>query len=224
MNLTLTRKQSMIELILVATVFTLTMLALKVLKVPLSGPISTFSSLVTLYILYRIKKSDFHTLGSTFPKRKFIALFALLVAIVGTVVLGTIGLDIIKELTGYQITHGSNRFDYIQGNLTALIMSILFIAWFAAAFGEEVLFRGFLISRLNQLFGNTKLSLWLAVMIQAVIFGSLHGSVAANQILAGLFAILYGALFVTLSQRSLWPLIVAHSIPDTLSFIQIYNS
>lgn len=100
----------------------------------------------------------------------------------------------------------------------------LFLVWarvmFTAAFGEEVVFRGFMLPRLEVLFANWKFATVLAVILQAVIFGLLHYSSGLVVVIsAGVIGLVFGIAFI-FGKRNLWPLILVHAIPDTISLFQ----
>ena len=114
------------------------------------------------------------------------------------------------------------RFDDVPGNLP-LLMLLLPSVWLLGGFGEEVFFRGFLLTLIAQLLGGSR-SAWLAaVLIQGVAFGLAHsyqGPVLAVSI--GIGGVVYGGAFV-LAGRTLWPVIVAHGLNDTLGLVFLYS-
>jgi hypothetical protein len=82
----------------------------------------------------------------------------------------------------------------------------------AAAFGEEVVYRGYLQTQLGALTRRP----WLGVVLQALLFGVAHldqGPVSASRVA------LYGLLFglVVRARRSLLPAILAHALIDAAS-------
>ena len=112
-------------------------------------------------------------------------------------------------------------FANLRGDALALAKMIL-IAWTTAAIGEELLFRGFLLARLEQLLGNRRISIALAVVLQAALFGVAHAYLGPRGIAsAALVGLIYGTWFM-LRGRHLWPLIVAHGLTDTVSLFAIY--
>ncbi len=105
----------------------------------------------------------------------------------------------------------------IEGNLTNYLWFLIPVAWGSAAFGEELLMRGYLLYRIEGL-SNTG----IAVLLQAAIFAVAH----AYQGLMGVLnifvlAFIFGVLFIRCG-RNLWPLILAHGAIDTLSLTAIY--
>ncbi len=110
---------------------------------------------------------------------------------------------------------------YVHGNLIA------FIGWLAigvviGGFCEEVLFRGFLLNRVENLVGG-----WfgtvLGVLGQALLFGALHwygGSFAFAH--ASVFALVNGCFYLLL-KRNLWPLIIVHAAWNAIGIWGVYT-
>jgi membrane protease YdiL (CAAX protease family) len=93
-----------------------------------------------------------------------------------------------------------------------------------AAIPEEVLYRGFLIERLTCLTGKGKAGIVLAVLVQAIVFGSVHFEWGAGGILlASIMGAVWGSAFV-LCGRNLWIVIVAHSAAHIALVTQLYFS
>jgi uncharacterized protein len=79
-------------------------------------------------------------------------------------------------------------------------------------FIEELLVRGFLLNRIEAVFGGGRGATLIAVLAQAALFGALHlyqGSFGF--VFAALFASIYGVAYI-LFGRNLWPLILVHGI------------
>jgi hypothetical protein len=117
----------------------------------------------------------------------------------------------------------SSRFAAIAGNPLKLVGG-LFSVWTAAAFGEEILFRGYVVERLVRLHGDGR-SAWIgAVLVQSVVFGLLHFYQGPSGIvITGIIGLLFGLAFLVV-RRNLWVLILAHGLIDTVSFLLIYAS
>lgn len=114
-----------------------------------------------------------------------------------------------------------SRLGDLHGNPEQLAL-LLAIAWTSAAVGEEILFRGYLIPRLQQLFGSGRVALVIAVLGQAFLFALAHASQGpAGALQAGVVALTFGVAFV-FTNRSLWSLILAHGLIDTVSLIALY--
>jgi membrane protease YdiL (CAAX protease family) len=146
-----------------------------------------------------------------------------LVAFAAVVALTTIagpamGLEFLKEVpAGVE-----DRWGEVAGSLPNYLLW-LGIVWTAAAFGEEMFFRGYLITRLQLVFPSGKLGAVLAIAVSALIFGYGHfyyqgwrGAIVTCGI-----GLAFGSMFV-LFKRNLWPIILLHGIIDTLTFTAIF--
>jgi membrane protease YdiL (CAAX protease family) len=110
----------------------------------------------------------------------------------------------------------------MQGNLPNLILNVVAI-WFTAGFLEELGWRGYLMNRLIDLQGKeTKLAWVIALVGSAIIFGLGHTYQGLGGVIKIIAAgLLFGAAFLIV-RRGLWPLIIAHALLDTISFVGHY--
>jgi membrane protease YdiL (CAAX protease family) len=143
--------------------------------------------------------------------------FAVLALVTGGVVIG------LATAVGYPPSQSSVLTQQPVA-LTAFVLDIVFGVWVGAALGEEIFFRGFLLTKFETLFGRGhegrpgRLSSTLAVLAQAVWFGSGHVSQGlSGMIMAGAIGAVVGAFFLTRARRSLLPLIIGHGFVDTVS-------
>ena len=114
------------------------------------------------------------------------------------------------------------RFDDVPGNLP-LLLALLPAVWLLGGFGEEIFFRGFLLTLVAQVLGGSRAAWIAAVFLQGAVFGLVHSYQGpAQAITIGIGGIVYGGAFV-LAGRNLWPVIVAHGLNDTLGLIFLYS-
>jgi membrane protease YdiL (CAAX protease family) len=114
-----------------------------------------------------------------------------------------------------------SRLGDLAGNPQQLAL-MLAIAWTTAAVGEEILFRGYLIPRLERLFGGGGLAVTIAVVAQAGLFALAHSTQGPQgAIQAGIVALTFGVAFLA-TRRNLWALILAHGLIDTISLTALY--
>jgi membrane protease YdiL (CAAX protease family) len=110
----------------------------------------------------------------------------------------------------------------LQGNTTRYLVMLVPVAWGAAALGEELIYRGFLFSRLTQLFAGRCYGTGLALIGQAALFSMGHTYLGPRGMLnAGILGLIAGAAYVA-NGRNLWPLIVAHGLVDTVGITVLY--
>lgn len=85
----------------------------------------------------------------------------------------------------------------------------------AAGVGEEIVYRGFMITYLSELLGTSGAGVFVVLLVPAVAFGAGHlyqGWRAVGKIV--LMAILFG--FFYLRTNTLWPLMLVHTAIDVL--------
>jgi len=114
-----------------------------------------------------------------------------------------------------------SRFNPMEGNLL-LFLGYLLLAWTTIAFGEEMFFRAFLITRLGEVFNNTKLRWGLALVGSSVAFGLAHYQEGPVGILStGAIGLLFGWIYLR-TGRNLWVTIIAHGLLNSLRFMLVY--
>lgn len=114
-----------------------------------------------------------------------------------------------------------SRFNPLVGNLP-LYLLMLVLSWTTIAFGEEMIYRAFLINRLAALFQRTRWPSTWAVLGSGLIFGLAHFAegpvgIASN----GAFGLLFGWVYLR-TGRNLWVTIIAHGLLNTLRFTLLY--
>jgi membrane protease YdiL (CAAX protease family) len=113
------------------------------------------------------------------------------------------------------------QFKNVVGNFGLLIFWVA-IAWTLAAFGEEMIYRGFFMNRIAHLFKNENTGWMFALLISSILFGGVH----LYQGVSGMITVgLFGAAFAVtyyLSGKNLWAPILAHGISDTIGFVMLY--
>lgn len=127
----------------------------------------------------------------------------------------------VAELTASSPNRASEFFASMKGNLPLLLL-LLPLTWLFAAFGEEVFYRGYLMTRFAQFMGESRTAWGIALLTQAVIFGAAHSYQGPVGIVGtGIMGLILGAATL-LWRRNLWPAMIAHGLADTLGFILIY--
>ena len=126
---------------------------------------------------------------------------------------------IIESISGQTVD--VSALDGIRGNFISYMIFILFM-WVVAAFGEEFIYRGFLVNRLGVLLGNTKANMWVAVILSSILFGMAHRYQGiSGMINTGLVGFFIGVIFISNKNR-LWATILTHGIYDVIGITLIY--
>jgi membrane protease YdiL (CAAX protease family) len=129
-----------------------------------------------------------------------------------------IGLEFLAEVpAGVE-----DRWGNVRGNLPMYLLWLV-IVWTVAAFGEEMFFRGYLVTRLQNVFADIKFGVVLAVFVPALLFGLAHVYYQGLRglVFTGAIGLAFGTMFL-LFKRNLWPMVLWHGIVDTLTFTAIF--
>ena len=114
--------------------------------------------------------------------------------------------------------HGFNE---ISGHPLVALRWLL-VVWTFAAFGEEIGYRGYLITRAADVGNRSKPAYWIAVLLVSVLFGYGHYYKGPSGIVdSGIAGLILGAAFL-LSGRNLWVCILAHGFIDTFGIVALY--
>jgi uncharacterized protein len=109
------------------------------------------------------------------------------------------------------------RLGDIQHDTARYLVMLIPIGWGTAAFGEELVFRGFLNTRVATAFGGGQAAIALSVIVQALLFGLVHAYLGPRGIMnAAAIGLVTGGVYWA-NGRNLWPLIIAHGLVDSVS-------
>jgi len=93
------------------------------------------------------------------------------------------------------------------------------LAWTTIAFGEELFYRAFLITRMVDVSNMRPGS---AILVAGIIFGAVHFAEGPVGILANAsFGIFFGWAYIR-SSRNLWITIIGHGLINTLRFAVLF--
>lgn len=116
-----------------------------------------------------------------------------------------------------------SKYDYLKGNLVMTILALGSV-YVVSAFAEEVIYRGFLITRISELAEDGKLACYFAVVFSSLIFGLVHSDWGlTGMVQASCMGLALGVSYL-LVQRNLWVIILAHAYMDTILVLQMYIS
>lgn len=122
-------------------------------------------------------------------------------------------------LTGVPIDYSS--FAHLEGNLSACLIALV-VVWATAAFGEEIIFRGYFMRQFVKFFGESKVSIIINILLLAGFFGFMHGHQGiTGQLVAGFVGGLLAMIFY-LRKYDLWFVIAVHGFFDTIAIVCIY--
>lgn len=112
-------------------------------------------------------------------------------------------------------------FRALNGNVKWTALA-LFGAWTLAAFGEEMVFRGYLLNRIAGLVRSPRWAWVIGLVVSSAVFGAAHlGQGITGQLENMLDGLLLGVIYLACG-RSLAVPIVAHGITDTLDLLLMF--
>jgi uncharacterized protein len=113
-------------------------------------------------------------------------------------------------------------FKNLIGNLKLLLILVA-ASWIVAGLGEELVWRGYMLNRVADLFGRSKAGWAVTLILVGAAFGLAHSYQDVTGIVENFVAgLLLGGLYVA-SGRNLMVPIIAHGITDTVDFLIIYS-
>ena len=116
-----------------------------------------------------------------------------------------------------------SRYDFIRGNAAAAVSFALLLP-LTAAIPEEIVYRGFLIRQFERLYDNRPATAALAILSQALIFGSVHFQWGlGGVVMTTIMGLIWGAAFLFCG-RNLWVVILAHSTAHIALVFQLYSA
>jgi membrane protease YdiL (CAAX protease family) len=116
---------------------------------------------------------------------------------------------------------GPSGFNEITGHPMVALRWLVLI-WTFAAFGEEISYRGYLITRAADIGGRSKTAYWVGVLLVSVLFGYGHYYKGPSGVVdSGMAGLVLGTAYL-LSGRNLWVCILAHGFIDTVGVVALF--
>jgi uncharacterized protein len=113
----------------------------------------------------------------------------------------------------------------IRGDLAEYLYAAIPVAWGSAAFGEELVTRGFLLDRIAKVIGSPGTpALLAAIVLQAALFGAFHlYQGIGGALLTGAVGLLIGLIWLW-GGRNLWACILLHGLVDFIAATESYTA
>jgi membrane protease YdiL (CAAX protease family) len=109
----------------------------------------------------------------------------------------------------------------IPGNVKMALFALLLV-WTFAAFGEEIAYRGYLLTRAADIGGRSTMAYWLGIVLVSILFGYGHYYKGPSGIIdSGIAGLILGAAYMV-ARRNLWTCVLTHGFIDTLGVIDAF--
>jgi membrane protease YdiL (CAAX protease family) len=210
----MTRTKAFIDLVILLVVLG-SVWSLRFYGVQYVGVLTTSAGMVLIAVLLRWRRQTLADIGWRFVFRGR-QLWSRTLE-----VMGVTGLTIVVGMMLVGMIFGapdqSAAVNQLPDNIWLFLLDVTFLTWVFIAFGEELIFRGMMLSRLETLFGlQGRANIVAASLAQGVLFGAGHASQGVTgMIITGAIGTALAVYFMTRGQRSLIPLVLSHGIIDT---------
>jgi|SRR5215831_973491 len=109
----------------------------------------------------------------------------------------------------------------ITGNLKLALLGLLLV-WTFAAFGEEIAYRGYLLTRAADVGRRSAAAYWIGIVLVSILFGYGHYYKGASGVIdSGVAGLILGTAYI-LAGRNLWASILAHGFIDSFGVIDAF--
>ena len=109
----------------------------------------------------------------------------------------------------------------ITGNIKIALIALLLV-WTFAAFGEEIAYRGYLLTRAADIGRRSVAAYWIGIVLVSILFGYGHYYKGASGVIdSGVAGVILGAAYM-LAGRNLWASIFAHGFIDTFGVFDAF--
>jgi uncharacterized protein len=109
----------------------------------------------------------------------------------------------------------------ITGNVRIALLALV-VVWTFAAFGEEIAYRGYLLTRAADIGSRSAAAYWIGIVLVSILFGYGHYYKGASGVIdSGVAGLILGTAYM-LAGRNLWAGILAHGFIDTFGVIDAF--
>jgi membrane protease YdiL (CAAX protease family) len=168
----------------------------------------------------RLRDGGWSAMGFTRPA-SWRRIFLIALAAAGVRIL--LGQFVIEPATGFfwPAPTAPALTNEINGNARVALLALLLV-WTFAAFGEEIAYRGYLLTRAADIGGRSTIAYWFGIVLVSVLFGYGHYYKGPSGIIdSGIAGLILGAAYM-LANRNLWACIFAHGFIDTFGVIDAF--
>jgi uncharacterized protein len=142
-------------------------------------------------------------------------LLGIAIQFASTVILEPLADKVTKSTTDH------SAFEKLRGNFKNFLL-VLVTVWILVAFVEEIIFRGYMMGDIAELFGRSKPALAGNLIVTSILFGLAHWYQGRSGALStGIIGVILGILFIA-SGFNLWLPILTHGFIDTVGLFLIF--
>ena len=172
------------------------------------------------FISMRLRDGSWFAMGFKRPASWRRILLIALVAAILRILLGQFLIEPVTDLFWSKPSPPALA-NEITGNVKIAFVALLLV-WTFAAFGEEIVYRGYLLTRAADVGKRSELAYWIGIVLVSILFGYGHYyKGAAGVIDSGVAGVILGSAYM-LAGRNLWASIFAHGFIDTFGVFDAF--
>ena len=172
------------------------------------------------WISLRLRGMGWSSVGLTRPASWRRTILIAVVSAVGLQLLSTYVTEPLITLVTHQPTDLS-EFKPLVGNVKVLVIYLVLI-WTLAAFGEELVYRGYMMNRMADLGDRTPRAWTISLLAVSCLFGLGHFYQGPTGVVdTGVTSLVLGGLYFY-SGRNLWIPILTHGFSNTIGLLVIF--
>ena len=115
-----------------------------------------------------------------------------------------------------------SQLNSLIGNANKLVVALV-LFWVVAAFGEELVYRGYVMNRVAGVLGGFKAAWTVSLIFMLALFGLHHFSQGVTGVTENIIdGAILGGLYLATGRNLLAP-IIAHGVTDTVDVLLIYS-
>lgn len=193
-----------------------------------AGSIAMWCGIIAATVFLKRHRASWRSLGLTWPTGVHEWAMTLGLALTAVVSVIVFMVFLLAPMTAYfgwvSPPDAPDRWVFLLGKPWLFFAYLVGVVWVGAALGEELLMRGFVLNRLADLFGHSRMGWTLAVIVHAIFFGLLHVYQGVpGMVGSGVVALIFASIYL-LGKRRLLPVIIGHGIINTISLTAYYLS
>ncbi len=167
-----------------------------------------------------VRKEKLSVLGFKKAERPlYMAAVVLLLMVVWSLFHLSVSMPVLNHLTG--TTQDLSSFENLQGDLMNLAF-LLLATWTLAAFGEEIVYRGYLQRRVRDILGDGREGIIVAVALTSLLFGIAHIEQGViGVVITAMDAVVFSAIKLKFDDN-LWAAILAHGFSNTVGLVTFF--
>ncbi|HKA25656.1 MAG TPA: CPBP family intramembrane glutamic endopeptidase [Candidatus Eisenbacteria bacterium] len=172
------------------------------------------------WISLRVRKRGWGSVGLRRPESWGKVFLAALVAAVALQAVSLwITVPLATRITGQP--PDLSEFRQLIGHWKLALLGLA-VTWTLAAFGEELVHRGYLMNRMADVGNGSRVAWAVSYVVISVAFGLGHLYQGPSGVMdATVTGLVLGGLYLAFG-RNLWPAILAHGFSDTLALVMVY--